>query len=223
MLARNQGLADRVRDPQFPILGLKHLQEWQRGRLTRSFQDLAGREDSRPAVRFFLSELYGGLDFQQRDQDLARVMPLMIRFLPDNALETMSEAFELQAISLEHDMDMAEYMERHGITELDMDRYCSAYRACSNRQERERQIKLIRKLGYDLDRLVRKPLVNYLARLMRGPAHAAGFGALQDFLENGLRSFRTLDDPRGFVDTIYAREWDAMERMFAGEEQPFGF
>jgi len=223
MLARNHELADRVRAPQFPIARLKHLQEWQRGRLMRSFQDLVGREDSRPAVRFFLSELYGGLDFQQRDQDLARVMPLMIRFLPDNALETMSEAFELQAISLEHDMDMAEYMEGNGITDLDMDRYCEAYRACSSRRERERQIKLIRKLGYDLDRLVRRPLVNYLVRLMRGPAHAAGFGALQDFLENGLGSFRALDDPRGFADTIHAREWDAMEKMFAGEEKPFGF
>jgi len=223
MLARNHGLGERIRASAFPLASLESLQEWQRARILHSFEDLAAREDCRPAVRFFLSELYGGLDFEQRDQDLARVMPLMIRFLPDHALKTMSEAFELQAISLEHDVRMAEYMDREGFGKLDMARYCEVYRGCSSRTGRERQIQLIRKLGYDLDRLVRKPLVNYLVRLMRGPAHAAGFGALQDFLEHGLSSFRALDDPAQFVDTIYQREWQAMELMFAGSRKPFGF
>jgi hypothetical protein len=223
MLARNHELAGRLLEPDFPLSHLKRLQEWQRSRLLRSFEDFARREDSRPAVRFFLSELYGGLDFQQRDKQMARVLHLMVRFLPDNALATMSEAFELQAISLEHDMKMATHMARTGLDELDMERYGETYRACSSREERERQIQLIRKLGYDLDRLVRKPMMNHLLRLMRGPAHAAGFGALQDFLENGLNSFRSLEDPAQFVETIYEREWRSMENLFAGAKKPFGF
>ena len=66
-------------------------------------------------------------------------------------------------------------------------------------------------------------MVNTLVRLLRGPAHAAGFGKLQEFLEEGLAAFRALEDPACFVDTIYEREWRAMERMFAGAERPFGF
>ena len=223
MLARNHAIAERVQEETFPLTQFNTLQQWQRERIARSFEDLARRKGYRPAVRFFLTELYGGLDFRQRDQDMGRVMPVMIRFLPDRALGTMSEAFELQAISLEFDMAMAGEMALRGIGQLDMPRYCEAYRAANDQGGRERQILLIRKIGYDLDKLVRWPMVNYLVRLLRGPAHAAGFGNLQEFLEAGLDAFRSLEDPAYFIETIYRREWDSMERMFAGAERPFGF
>lgn len=223
MLARNHAIAERVQDAGFPLTGFERLQRWQRTRLARSFADLADQENYRPAVRFFLTELYGGLDFRERDQDMGRVMPVMIRFLPDTTLGTMSEAFELQAISLEYDIGMAIHMERERIGELDMTRYCAVYRACSDPPGRERQIELIRKLGYDLDRLVRWPMVNVLVRLLRGPAHAAGFGRLQEFLEEGLAAFRALEDTRYFVETIYAREMASMKKLFAGDDRPFGF
>jgi hypothetical protein len=223
MLARNHAIAAEVEKADFPLAAFDALQQWQRARLGRSFADLARQEGYRPAVHFFLSQLYGGLDFRERDQDMGKVMPVMIRFLPDRTLGTMSEAFELQAISLEYDIRMARYMAGEAIADLDMERYCQVYRACSDRAGRERQIVLIRKLGYDLDKLVRLPLVNYLVRLLRGPAHAAGFGALQEFLEEGLASFRALEDTRYFIETIYRRESDAMQRMFAGEPRPFGF
>jgi hypothetical protein len=223
MLERNHAIAERVDEAAFPARAFEHLQQWQRARLTRSYGDLAADAGYRPAIHFFLSELYGGLDFRNRDQDLGRVMPVMIRFLPDATLETMSEAFELQVISLEFDILMAGYMEENGLGKLDMERYCRTYRACGDRDGRERQIILIRKLGYDLDALVRKPLVNRLVRLLRGPAHAAGFGRLQEFLEEGLESFRALPDTRSFIETIYEREWSAMRGMFEGASKPFGF
>lgn len=222
VLARNHEIAERTTAADFPLEEFNMLQQWQQSRLLNSFSDLVGRKDFRPAIDFFISEIYGGLDFRERDQDMGKVMPVMVRFLPDRALVTLSEAFELQAISLEYDERMAHYMRAEKVTELDMIRYLPVYLAGGGRAGRERQIRLIHKLGYDLDALVRKPLVNYLLRLLRGPAHAAGFGSLQEFLESGLESFRTLENARAFVDTIYEREWQAMERLFDGEQDPFG-
>jgi hypothetical protein len=223
MLAWNHDLAGKIEGKDFPLQALERLQRWQQTRLTRTFDDLIQQDAYRPAINFFLTELYGGLDFRERDQEMGKVMPVMKRFLPDKVLFIMSEAFELQAVSLEFDMEMAGYMERLDIPGLDMDRYCEVYRAGSDKPGRERQILLVRKLGYDLDRLVNKPLVNILVRLLRGPAHAAGFGKLQEFLELGLGSFRELKDVRYFNETIYQREWNSMEKLFAGEALPFGF
>jgi hypothetical protein len=223
MLAWNHDLAVRMVTPEFPLASLEQLQSFQLARIAKSYEDLIASEGYAEGVNFFLSELYGGLDFRKRDQDMGKVMPVMIRFLTDKVLMTMSEAFELQAISLAFDMDMADWMHTRSVTELDMESYCAVYRACSEREGRERQIHLIRKLGYDLDRLVHKPMVNVLVRLLRGPAHAAGFGALQEFLETGLSSFRALPDAGYFVETIYDREWQAMCGMFAGEARPFEF
>ena len=223
MLQRNHGIAERVEQADFPVRFFEELQHWQRARLSRSYSDLEPLEGYRPAIHFFLSELYGGLDFRDRDQDLGRVMPVMIRFLPDRALVTLSEAFELQALSLEYDVGMARHMEQAGLRELDMQSYGDVYRGSSDRAGRERQILLIRKLGRDLKTLVHRSIINYLLRLLRGPAHAAGFGNLQEFLETGLAAFRALEDPGHFVDTIYDREWAAMERLFAGDPDPFSF
>jgi hypothetical protein len=223
MLARNHDLARKIDGKDFPLESFEYLQRWQQKRMTRTFDDLLRQDAYRPAVNFFLKELYGGLDFRERDQDMNKVMPVMRHFLPDKVLSVISEAFELQAVSLEFDMEMAAFMERHGIHDLDMDRYCEVYRACSDKPGRARQILLIRKLGYDLEGLVNKPLVSTLVRLLHGPAHAAGFGKLQEFLESGLGSFRALADVRYFNETIYEREWNAMEKIFAGEDNSFGF
>ena len=220
-LARNHDLAGRTVGADFPLEEFNVLQRWQQKRLLTSFSDLLEEACYQPAIEFFLSDIYGGLDFRERDQDMGKVLPVMVRFLPDGALVTLSEAFELQAISLEYDERMAHYMRRENISQLDMESYLPVYLAGGDKEGRARQIRLIHKLGYDLDRLVRKPMVNHLVRLLRGPAHAAGFGSLQEFLETGLESFRALDDARGFVDTIYEREWAAMERLFDGEPDPF--
>ena len=222
MLARNHALARRTGEADFPLQEFNALQQWQQERLLTSFSDLFEQEGYQPAIEFFLSDIYGGLDFRERDQDMGKVMPVMVRFLPDRALVTLAEAFELQAISLEYDERMAHFMRTEGVRQLDMESYLPVYLAGGGRQGRERQINLIHKLGYDLDSLVGKPLVNYLVRLLRGPAHAAGFGSLQEFLESGLDSFRALENAREFVDTIYDREWAAMERLFDGEPDPFG-
>lgn len=221
MLARNHALAKQTRDSDFPLPQFEALQQWQLERLMATFEDLYRHEGYAHAVAFFVSDLYGGLDFRQRDQEMSRVAPVMIRFLPDKALIALAEAFELQAISLEYDVAMANEMQQQGITVLDMASYGEVYRAASDRTGRERQILLISKLGRDLQKLVYKSIVNRLLRLLRGPAHAAGFGNLQEFLENGLASFRALEDADYFVDTIHAREWAAMERLFAMEPDPF--
>lgn len=221
MLGRNHDIALRTAEAGFPTAAFESLQAWQSRRIALSFKDLLVHPGYAEAGHFFLSELYGGEDFRARDQDIGRVMPVMIRFLPDRVLYSMSEAFELQAISLEYDIGMAEWLQGQGALPLDLARYREAYVACSDRAGRTRQIELIRTLGHDLDRLVRKPLVNYLVRLLHGPAHAAGFGALQDFLERGLESFRALPSAVHFVDTIYERETDSMQRLFAGEADPF--
>jgi hypothetical protein len=222
MLSRNHHLAAKVDEDDFPLAAFDCLQSWQQNRLAATFGDLICQDAYRLAINFFLTEIYGGLDFRERDQDMHKVMPVMKRFLPDKVLYIMSEAFELQAISLEFDLEMARQMRLRGWHELDISQYCEVYLACGNREGRERQILLIRKLGYELEKLVNKPLVNALVRLLRGPAHAAGFGKLQEFLEAGLGSFRAMNDIGFFIETIYLREWNSMERLFAGEEDPFG-
>jgi hypothetical protein len=220
-LAWNNRLASRLDSPGFPMASFYLLQDWQRERLKSSFADLADNPRYRAANEFFLTELYGGLNFRKRDRDVEKVMPVMTRMLPDPMQATLAEALELQALSLEFDIDMAEIVAAQERDFLDVEAYGEVYRCLGRREERERQIGMIRHLGLELDRFVRKPLVLWLIRIVRGPAHAAGFGALQTFLENGLSAFSNMKSASEFIDIIETRETRSMQRLFEAHPRPF--
>ena len=69
--------------PGFPLPALEDLQGWQRERFSRTYADFLARESDAAACRFFLDELYGGLEFRERNEDVSRVAPVMARTLPD--------------------------------------------------------------------------------------------------------------------------------------------
>ena len=220
-LADSHALAAKFDDPGFPLAELGVLQAWQRRRLADSFEDFFEQERYIAAGKFFLTELYGGLHFRERDQEMERVLPVMIRMLRDDMLLALAEAFELQSLSLDLDIDMMQALQQSGWNELNTDRYGAVYRTCGRASDRKRQIELIKHLGLELNELVHHRLVLLLIRTLRGPARAAGFGLLQSFLEQGLFAFRVMGDGTEFVETVWSREIVVMHKLLAGDENPF--
>lgn len=219
-LTDSHTLATRLDEPGFPLVELELIQTWQRQRLAETYADLTSQDRYAAAGDFFLDELYGGLHFRQRDQEMERVLPVMVRMLRDDMILALAEAFELQALSLDFDMQMTAQFQKAGWNDLNMSRYAEIYRACGQAHEREQQIILIRDLGIVLNKLVHHRLVMMLIRMLRGPAIAAGFGLLQSFLENGLNAFRIMGDGTVFIEAIWQRENEFMRRLLAGEEVP---
>ena len=217
-LSDSHALAARLDEPGFPLVELELIQSWQRGRLAKTYEDLTSQDRYSAAGDFFLDELYGGLHFRQRDQEMERVLPVMVRMLRDDMLLALAEAFELQALSLDFDIQMTTQFRNKGWDELSLPRYAEIYRACGQAHEREQQIILIHQLGIVLNKLVHHRLVMMLIRMLRGPAIAAGFGLLQSFLENGLNAFRIMGDGTEFIEAIWQRENEFMRTLLAGNE-----
>ena len=220
-LADSHQLAKRLDEADFPLAELEIVQGWQRQRLAQSYHQLISQERYRAAGEFFLDELYGGLNFRQRDQQMERGLPVMVRMLRNDMLRVLAEAFELQSMSLKFDIDMTKAMQEFGWDELNTARYGEIYRHVGRSSGREKQVNLIRRLGLELNELVHHRLVLLLIRTVRGPARAAGFGLLQTFLEQGLTAFRIMGDGTGFIETIWQKETDIKNRLMAGDEDPF--
>jgi len=220
LLVRNAQLRDVFADDAAAMRRLGELQRWQSQRLLRSHADLHANPRYRAAVEFFFNELYSGGDPRARDRDLQRVHHVMERLLPHQALHALMLAIELEILSQELDAYVVRALPPGPITVAS---YAAGYRGAGRRADRERQIELLGVIGSFLDRVVKKPIVHGLVRLARGPAHAAGFGALQEFLERGLDAFERMSGADEFLRTIAGRETRAMERIFAGEADPFGF
>lgn len=199
---------------------LAELQKWQSRRLLRSHADLRANPRYRMAVEFFFEELYGDGDPGLRDRDLLRVQRVMAKLLPSEALRALCLAIELEILSQELDAEVTRGLSPGPIT---VESYAEAYRGAGRRDDRERQIALLNMIGGYLDHVVRKPIVGALVRMARGPAHAAGFGSLQEFLERGLRAFEAMHGAGEFLGAIRDRETRAMERVFSGTPDPFEF
>ncbi len=193
---------------------LPALRAWQAARLARTYQDLAPDARQAPAITFFLSDLYGPQDFAPRDRQLVRAGPLLERTLPGGALGVLHDAVELYTLSAELDQALAKALPWGPIS---AENYARAYRAVGRPADRRRQIELIVRIGERLSQAVKQPLIGMALRATHVPAHLAGFGALQDFLERGFDAFRRLGDAREFLETIRARESALSEALLRAD------
>ena len=216
----NQALGQQIQALDVPhARSLARLQHWQRLRLNATYRDLRDDPVYFPACEFFLDELYGGRDFVERDRQLMRAAPVMRRFLPDHLIGAVGDAMQLQAVSQQFDLALAELLlETDPITQPD---YARAYRGHGDWDGREHQLTLIREVGELLGETVQRPLVHRLIGLMHGPAVLAGFGMLQSFLREGLDAFAEMGPADHFLETISGREHAGLEAMRAGSDWPF--
>jgi hypothetical protein len=229
---RLKTIAERLRHARDPAAlpanrspWLTALRAWQARRLAWRFADFEAIPHYRAAVRFFLEDLYGEADMSWRDRDLARMMPTMLRWLPEAMLGTVADALELDWLSHTLDLRVAGRLEATssaGERRIDLARYVRAYAAAGTAAERGRQIDLLIGVGRELESIVRKPIVYTVLRLARGPAASAGLGGLQSFLERGFAAFRSLGPASHFLATIETRERAAMERLLEGRLDAFG-
>jgi hypothetical protein len=205
-----------------PILAgsLERIAEWQARRLRMTYADLAADPRYAAAIVFFQNDLYGSADFSRRDADLARVVPVMVRMLPQRVIATVAAAMELNGLSQELDRVLLARLPRaDGI--FTVMEYCRAYRRAGNFALRQRQIRLIVDIGAELDRHVKKPLIRTALAMMRKPAKLAGLSALQDFLERGFAAFHAMGGANEFLRTIETREMQIMEAIVGGANDPF--
>ena len=197
------------------VATLKH---WQTARLGRTYADLSANPRYRAATAYFVEDLYGPKDFSSRDAALLKIVPMMVRILPEKAVETAALSIEVEALSEELDHRLAASLSGAEIGESS---YAKAYRESATPAERRRQIQLIVDVGHRLEGLVRWPFVLRTLKLMRAPARLAGLGDLQDFLERGFHAFEAMGGAEEFLGIIERRETAILERLFSGDPFPF--
>jgi hypothetical protein len=199
--------------PAFLAGRLRELRTWQATRLDETYADLRRDPRAEEVLSFFRSDLYGPQDLTRRDQDVARAWPLLKRALTPRMLQILSMAMELDVLSAELDLEMAERLPPGPLTAKG---YADTYRAVGRPEARRRQIGLVVAIGNALVRAIRRPFLGLALRVAHGPAQLAGFGALQDFLERGFAAFLALPQPIELLTLIERRETRLMQTWLAG-------
>jgi len=205
--------AERRRRAAEPALaaGVAAVKRYQQARFERTHADLFDSARYAPAARFFVDELYGPQDFAQRDAQFSRIVPALVRLFPDDIVETVEALAAVHALSERLDSALAGHL---GGAAPDRARYVRAWQATGEPDSRQRQLDLVTHVGRSLDRHTRSLVLRASLKAMRGPARAAGLGALQAFLEAGFDAFGAMRGAREFLATIQARESALVQRLF---------
>jgi len=194
---------------------LRALRAWQAARLERTYSDLRNDPRYARAIEFFLNDLYGPHDLSARDRQFDRAWRYLKRALPRGMLSVVGQAIELQALTTELDLELVSHLTPDAISAAS---YRAAYRAAGHRDERVRQTALVIGIGKQLDRAVRHTWLAVALRAAHAPAHSAGLGILQAFLERGLGAFRAMGGAQGLLDCIRDRETRLMQTLCDGTE-----
>ncbi|MCH8542567.1 MAG: hypothetical protein LAT61_03245 [Alcanivorax sp.] len=204
---------------------LGRLQRWQTARLRTSHQDLLTQPGAEAGMEFLFSEVYGGRDLRPVAKEVRRALPKALKLLPDRVMATSASALEAAIITQELDEQMTDLLGSeldHPHDTLTADLYALAYRNQQQEAARERQLQLVSELGHHIDRYVRSRMIQTTFRLVRRPAHAAGFSSLYDFLDRGFGAMRPLPSVDALLTTLATREREIMRRLLAGHPAPFG-
>ena len=221
-MRRSNELHDGYLDDPAQLQHYDRFTVWQEGYLLTFFADLHERPGYAEAIDFTMSDL-AGVGISSRDRDLERAAPAITRMLPTKALETLAAAAKLNAHVLEVNLGICQSLQVDGKLPLEISHlaYAVACREASNLDECLDLVHLAVYLGGTLKTLVKVPLLGALLRTMRGPAHAAGFGALQEFLEGGYTKFRKIPDIDHFLREIDTRMTEMFEAIFTKPLQEF--
>ena len=189
---------------------------WQLRYLLEYLQDLYEQDGYEDALDFVMSDL-AGVGIAGRDRDLERVAPVITSMLPTRALQTIAAAAEMNARVLEVNIAICRSLRADDALpgEITEAAYFDACRSATTFEEFEELTHLIVGLGRTLESLIDMPILGGLLRAMRGPAHAAGFGALQEFLETGYFTFRRIPDVDMFLDILEERMIGVFARIFS--------
>jgi hypothetical protein len=193
---------------------VRKLQTWQTERLLITHEDLWHSKRFKPAMQFFVDELYGPRDYSQRDIELARVVPKMAKILPNKGLVSLEAALRLNSLSLELDIALVKEL---GNGEINRSNYFDCYRKSNNQSKREEQIQLLENLGLDLEQVVKISGISAILMISRKPAKVAGVKSLHEFLEKGFKSFKKLGEVRDFIEPIINRERELMHLLFSAK------
>ncbi|WP_166257525.1 FFLEELY motif protein [Marinobacter salicampi] len=209
--------ADHSLAPALAALG-----EWQAERLKATHEDLYEHPAYRPGLVFLLTDLYAPAGMTRRDDNVDRVFPKIVKWLPDHLLDTLAGLVELNHVTQRLDLDLIEQLDLMGLEpdRMDKDAYCEAFRAGDSGQRR-RQIALVEQVGGQLDRYVRNRSLGWLLSMSRGPAEMAELEDLHSFIHRGYRAFRAMDRVDALIDEVVARETQVLEQILAAHPDPF--
>ncbi|MAM86631.1 MAG: hypothetical protein CME36_04870 [unclassified Hahellaceae] len=215
------------------------LQAVQMARLTETHKDLIESPRYHEALVFLLNDLYAPKNLMQRDADLERIFPKIVKLLPQKLLGVMADLTDLNMLTQQLDDRLLDALAEDfaalikpttdsepretglaaRIAGLSQGEYAAAFRRCDNKDARQRQIQLTRTLGLELERYVTSRSILFALQISEGAAEMAGLAELHGFLMRGFTAFRNMGGVAELLDIVSNRESALLEHLYSHDAE----
>lgn len=193
---------------------VQSLRDYQSQRLRATHNQWLENSDTRAAGEFFFDEIYSEKNSLSRDLETQKFLPTIGKILPLGAIETIASALELDGLTLELDIAMAEVL---GSSFSD-GAYLQAFSQLGPIDSRLEQVRLVSTLGENLCEVVRIPFISTALKIMRPAARMARIESLHEFLEQGFNTFSKTKSAKLFVRSMTTLEASIIYSIF--EQKP---
>lgn len=191
------------------------LQAFQSKRLRHDHADLAAEPQYQLIGEFFFTEMYGPRDYSNRDEQ-ARRLQQFIHIVPGVTVRDIEPVLQLlELTNLLDDQITHMLIEQQIAITFDEATYDRLYRECDNYRERLLQLELIRDAIFNVYRTARSPVLKLALQGTEAVANALGLGDIHRFFRLGHRAIQPVRDVNRFCTTIYGREKDRLDRVYA--------
>lgn len=203
------------------VARLRRLQDWQSERLRHTHAHLLDDPVTAEGIRFLLDEVYGGRELLPVAREIRRALPKAMKLLPDKVMATSAAALEAAILTQELDEAVTDILADQLDQPINEAIYLAGFRQPAHQDDRQRQLQLVAELGHRLDRYIRSRMLHATFRMVRKPAHAAGFANLYDFMDRSFRVMKPVPSVGLLLEQLAAREETIMQRVFAHHPAPF--
>lgn len=198
---------------------LNEVQTWQRARIKRTHSALFEQPKNQAMASYFLTQLYGGDEFQQLAEQLARILPKakkLERLAKESALETGSLAIQASILAIELDLHLAQWLVAQDLP-VNEENMLAAYRAVDESDARRTQINNLKEVCYRTDKYLNSFVLKKAFALAKGTAYRHNYQPLYDFINAGFVAMKPLDSVSGFIDPFCERELMIIDQVHASD------
>lgn len=205
---------------------LQDVQAWQKQRIQRTHAKQFAEKQNILMSEYFLNRLYGGSDFDALAGQIARLVKYAHKaekLIPENAIKTGTAGVTLAILAVQLDEEVAiqlleDYPNNPALTD-EMMRL--TYLKLNQGENRLKQLRLLDELGISLDKYMRSFMVQAAFKMCKGAATKYHFEVMYDFMQDGFLALKPLKSAEKFVKEFTAIERQIVDKVHAGDLNPF--
>ncbi len=210
-ITRYQALR-RFRDP-LHLQQLNRLKQWQHERMEQTHAPMLAQEPGRSLVRYFLDDIYRGIDLSEVIGSLERALKVADKLFTDLSLIRMALEFNTLNGEVDEALTIALF-ETLQVSSIDTTTLAQAARLAGCEQDHLRSIALVGEFAEGLDTTVHNPMVYGAFKIAKLPARLGGLGKLYQLLDKGFTVIRALPDAERQIKQIVNQEHAIHVRLY---------